>query len=494
MSQSFRDYTYYDATGLADLVRKKSVHPSELVESAIERIEAINPGLNAVITRFYEDAKKTAKSKLPDGPFRGVPILVKDIVHSIAGAPLTSGSKAFKNYIAPEDSEFVKRLRLAGTIFLGQTNVSEFALMGITEPKFHGPTRNPWNLERTPGGSSGGSAAAVAAGMVPVATASDGGGSIRIPAAYCGLFGLKPTRGRTPVGPYFGRFWQGASVDHVLSRTVRDSAAFLDALSGIENAGAFSFDSPKTSFLSEIKKAPGKLRIAFSTQSPIGTPVHPDCVESVIHTAKLLHSLGHKVEEKDAPVDGKAIGRAFITMYFGEVAAQLKNLEPILKRKARMSDVEDVTWILGLLGRTVSAGEFVRTLQVWDKAALAMERFHETYDLYLTPTTAMPAAKIGELEPTLGEKIAMQIIGRLGLGRMMLASGLVDELVETSLSRTPFTQLANLTGQPSVSIPIGQTSDELPLGLQFTAARRREDILFRLSAQLEKAAPWSKHK
>ncbi|TGN02489.1 amidase [Leptospira yasudae] len=494
MPQSFKEYTYYDAMGLAELVRKKSVHPSELVESAIERIESVNPGLNAVITKFYDEAKKNAKSKLPDGPFKGLPILVKDIVHSIAGAPLTSGSKSFRNYISPVDSEFVKRLRAAGTIFLGQTNVPEFALMGITEPKFHGPTRNPWNLERTPGGSSGGSAAAVAAGMVPVATASDGGGSIRIPAAYCGLFGLKPTRGRTPVGPYFGRFWQGASVDHVLSRTVRDSAAFLDALGGIENAGAFSFDSPKTGYMAEIKKPPGKLRIAFSTQSPIGTPVHPDCVESVVHTAKLLHSLGHKVEEKDAPVDGKAIGRAFITMYFGEMAAQMKNLEPILKRKARMSDVESVTWILALLGRTVSAGEFVLNLQEWDKAALAMETFHETYDVYLTPTTAMPPAKIGELEPKLGEKIAMQVVGRLGLGRMLLASGLVDQLVETSLSRTPFTQLANLTGQPSVSLPIGQTSDQLPLGLQFTAARRREDILFRLSAQLEKAVPWSKHK
>ncbi|MDV6235687.1 amidase family protein [Leptospira ellisii] len=493
MSRVFSEYTYYDAIGLAELVRKKSVHPSELVESAIERIESINPGLNAVITRFYDEAKKTAKSKLPEGPFRGVPTLVKDLIHSIEGAPLTSGSKAFRNYISPVDSEFVKRLRKTGTIFLGQTNVPEFALMGITEPKFHGPTRNPWNLERTPGGSSGGAAAAVASGMVPAATGSDGGGSIRIPAAYCGLYGLKPTRGRTPVGPYVGRYWQGASVDHVLTRTVRDSAAFLDSLSGIEPGGAFSFDT-KTGYLAEIKKPPGKLRIAFSTQSPIGTPVHPDCIESVMKTAKLLHSLGHKVEEKDAPVDGKAIGRAFITMYFGEVAAQIKNLEPILGRKAGMGDVESVSWILGLLGRTVSAGEFVRNLQEWDKAAIAMETFHETYDVYLTPTTAMPPAKIGELEPKLGEKIAMQIVGRLGLGRMLLASGLVDQLVEQSLSRTPFTQLANLTGQPSVSIPIGQTADQLPLGLQFTAARRREDILFRLSAQLEKATPWSNHK
>ncbi|WP_061255998.1 amidase [Leptospira interrogans] len=490
MPQPIPEYTYYDAIGLATLVRKKLIHPIELVESAIQRIETINPGLNAVITRFYEEARKTSKSKLPNGPFRGVPILVKDMVHSIGGAPLTCGSKAFRNYISPQDSEFIKRLRKTGTIFLGQTNVPEFALMGITEPKLYGPTRNPWNLERTPGGS----AAAVASGMVPVATASDGGGSIRIPAGYCGLFGLKPTRGRTPVGPNFGRFWQGASVDHILSRSVRDSAAFLDALCGIEKSGAFSFEEPKTNYLSEIKKSTGKLKIAFSTQSPIGTKVHPDCVESVIQTAKLLHSLGHKVEEKDAPIDGKAIGRSFITMYFGEVAAQLKSLEMILGRKVRMNDVEPVTWILGLLGRTISGGEFVLNLQEWDKAALAMETFHETYDVYLTPTTAMPPSKIGELEPKLGEKIAMQIVGHLGLGKILFASGLVDELVEKSLSRTPFTQLANLTGQPSVSIPLSQTSDRLPLGLLFTAARRREDILFRLSSQLEKAVPWSNHK
>ncbi|ASV07111.1 amidase [Leptospira interrogans serovar Canicola] len=494
MPQPIPEYTYYDAIGLATLVRKKLIHPIELVESAIQRIETINPGLNAVITRFYEEARKTSKSKLPNGPFRGVPILVKDMVHSIGGAPLTCGSKAFRNYISPQDSEFIKRLRKTGTNFLGQTNVPEFALMGITEPKLYGPTRNPWNLERTPGGSSGGSAAAVASGMVPDATASDGRGSIRIPAGYCGLFGLKPTRGRTPVGPNFGRFWQGASVDHILSRSVRDSAAFLDALCGIEKSGAFSFEEPKTNYLSEIKKSTGKLKIAFSTQSPIGTKVHPDCVESVIQTAKLLHSLGHKVEEKDAPIDGKAIGRSFITMYFGEVAAQLKNLETILGRKVRMNDVEPVTWILGLLGRTISGGEFVLNLQEWDKAALAMETFHETYDVYLTPTTAMPPSKIGELEPKLGEKIAMQIVGHLGLGKILFASGLVDELVEKSLSRTPFTQLANLTGQPSVSIPLSQTSDRLPLGLLFTAARRREDILFRLSSQLEKAVPWSNHK
>lgn len=267
MPQPIPEYTYYDAIGLATLVRKKLIHPIELVESAIQRIETINPGLNAVITRFYEEARKTSKSKLPNGPFRGVPILVKDMVHSIGGAPLTCGSKAFRNYISPQDSEFIKRLRKTGTIFLGQTNVPEFALMGITEPKLYGPTRNPWNLERTPGGSSGGSAAAVASGMVPVATASDGGGSIRIPAGYCGLFGLKPTRGRTPVGPNFGRFWQGASVDHILTRSVRDSAAFLDALCGIEKSGAFSFEEPKTNYLSEIKK------IYWQTQNRFFHPI-----------------------------------------------------------------------------------------------------------------------------------------------------------------------------------------------------------------------------
>ena len=321
-------------------------------------------------------------------------MLLKDISQEIEGEPITAGSKAFLNYRAKEDSEYARRLRKAGVVFLGQTNVPEFALVAVTEPVHYGPTRNPWNLGHTPGGSSGGSAAAVASGIVPIAGANDGGGSIRIPAAYCGLFGLKPTRGRTPVGPNYGRAWQGASAEHVLTRTVRDSAAMLDALQGHEKAGAFSA-TPFTGSYLETSSTPigKKLRIAFSVKSPIGTDVDPDCREGVLKAARLLESMGHHVEEVDAPVDGDKIAKSYLTMYFGETAAQLASLETVLGRKATASDVEPTTWLLGLLGKATSAEEFVLSLREWDRAALQMETFHETYDFYITPTTASSASE-----------------------------------------------------------------------------------------------------
>lgn len=491
MAKEAQDFEAYDALGLSELIRRKKAHPKELVEFSAKKIETLNPKLNAVVQQTIEQARSLAASgKSPKGPFFGVPILLKDIIHEVKGERITSGSKAYRKYIAESDTEFVSRFRKAGFIFMGTTNVPEFALMGITEPKLHGPTRNPWDLERTPGGSSGGSAAAVASGMVSVATASDGGGSIRIPAAYCGLFGLKPSRGRVPVYP-LGRVWQGASADHVLTKSVRDSAAILDLVCGITQAEAFNLEKPKATFLSETRKAPGKLRIAYSFQSPIGTGVNADHSEAVLETAKLLKSLGHKVEEATPKIDGKKLAKAYIMMYFGEVAAEIQKLETVLGRKARMGDVESTTWILGLLGRSVGAGEFVSAIRYWDQAAFRTEEFHREYDVYLTPATAEPPAKIGELAPKFYEEIAMQIIGRAGLGKLLLATGMVDQLLEKNLSRTPFTQLANLTGQPSMSVPLSRTRFGLPIGMMFTGARGREDILIRLASQLEKAKPWA---
>lgn len=491
MTLSVHPFDSYDGIGLAELVKKKKVKPSELLDFSAKKIERFNPDLNAVVLNTVDLARDQLRSgKIPKGPFHGVPLLIKDIIHEVQGQNITAGSKAYRNYIPSKDSVFVSRLRNAGFVFVGTTNVPELALMGITEPKFHGPTRNPWDSERTPGGSSGGSAAAVASGMVNIATGSDGGGSIRIPAAYCGLFGLKPSRGRVPVYPY-GRVWQGASADHVLTKTVRDSAAVLDLISGVGIAEAFSLEKNKTSFLSELKKAPGKLKIAYSSESPIGTPVHPDHTEALLDTVKLLKSLGHKVEPASPKIDGKRLAKAYVTMYFGEVASEIGRLDRVLGRKARMGDVESTTWILGLLGRSISASDFVSAIRYWDEVSYASEEFLEDYDLYLTPTTAEPPAKIGELAPKLYEEIAMQIIGRIGAGKLLLATGMVDQLVEKNLSRTPFTQLANLTGQPSVSIPLSKTKLGLPIGMMFTAKRAREDVLFRLSSQLEKARPWA---
>jgi amidase len=484
-------YKDYDGLGLAQLMKKKEVYPKEVLQEAIKTIEKHNPKLNAVINKFYEKAEMMANQVDLTGTFAGVPMLVKDIAQEIEGERITLGSKAYQNYMAKVDSNYIKNVRKTGAIFVGQTNVPEFALMGITEPKHYGPTRNPWNTEHTPGGSSGGSATAVASGMVPIAGANDGGGSIRIPGAYCGLFGMKPTRGRTPVGPFYGRYWQGASVDLILSRSVRDSAAMLDAISVHEKGAAFHVNPFQGSYLEQVQVTQDKkLNIAFSCQSPLGTTVHPECKEAVIKTAQYLESLGHNVIEKEAPVNGKKLSHSYLTMYFGEVAAVLASLQDVLGRKVKMGDVETTTWILGLVGKATSAEEFVLSIREWDIAAMAMEDFHETYDLYLTPTTAMPPAKIGELDPSTSEMRLMQVAGKLGVGGILKKIGIVEEVAENNLKRTPFTQLANLTGQPSITIPVHLSKEGLPIGVQFMAAKGREDLLYSLAGQLEQSDLW----
>ncbi|MFZ3577486.1 amidase [Virgibacillus sp. DJP39] len=478
------NYEAYDGMGLAELVRNKEVTPTEILEAAISKTEELNPNLNAVIHKMYDQAMDQVK-KNTNGAFTGVPMLLKNITQEIKNEPITSGSKAFINYKAEVDSELVKRFRSTGAVFIGQTNVPELALMAITEPKQYGATRNPWNNAYTPGGSSGGSAAAVASGMVPIAGANDGGGSIRIPAAYCGLFGLKPSRGRAPVGSKLGRQWQGASADHVLTRSVRDSAMMLDLTKGYEPGAAFHAPPFDANYLDCVTKPlEPKRRIAYSLRSPIGTDVDPECKLAVIKTVDLLKSMGHIVEEQDPPVDGDKIASSYMTMYFGEVAATLAS------EKVKYRDVESTTWLLGLLGKATSAEEWVLAMREWDIAAYAMEDFHTKYDFYLTPTTAYPPAKIGELDTKLTEKILLNVIGRLQMGTLVKKSGLIDEIIINNLKRTPFTQLANLTGQPAMSIPIHKTEEGLPLGVQFMAARGREDLLYQLAGALERTESW----
>jgi amidase len=484
-------YKYYDGLGLAELIKNKELQPKEVLQEAIKTIDQHNPLLNAVINKFYEKAERQAEYVELTGTFAGVPMLLKDIAQEVAGEKLTQGSKAFQSYRAQSDSEYVKRVRKTGAVFVGQTNVPEFALMGNTEPAFYGPTRNPWNLDHTPGGSSGGSAAAVASGMVPIAGANDGGGSIRIPGAYCGLFGMKPTRGRTPVGPKVGRNWQGASADHILSRSVRDSAAMLDEIKIFEKAAAFHAPPFDGSYLQMVTTPPGKrFRIAFSVTSPLGGEVDAECKEAVYETARLLESMGHHVEEMDAPVDGRKIAKSYLTMYFGEVAAAIASLDEVLGRKAVMGDVEQTTWILGLVGKATSAEEVVLSIREWDTAAMAMENFHETYDFYMTPTTAFLPAKIGELEPKKSEQLAMQITGKLSMGGLLKKVGIVEQVAENNLIRTPFTQLANLTGQPAMTVPLHLTANGFPVGVQFMAARGREDLLYSLAGVLEQSDLW----
>lgn len=488
--QEVQEYDQYDALGLAELVRRREVSPGELCDEAIRRIERLNPLLNAVILRMYDQARQAAHSGLPDGPFTGVPFLIKDLVSSCAGVPMTKGCRAYRNYIPSFDSELMKRYRRTGAVILGKTNTPEFGLMGVTEPELHGPTRNPWNIEHTPGGSSGGSAAAVASGMVPMASGGDGGGSIRIPASYCALFGLKPSRGRNPTGPEFGQLWQGAAVEHVLTRTVRDCAAMLDAVNGPSPGDPYVIPRPEQPYSEEIEHPPGALRVGFTTASPLNTPVHPDCVKAVEHTARLLESLGHIVEEAAPKIDGIALARSYFMMYFGETAADIDELRHILGRKAVPGDVEGATWTLNLLGRAYSAGEFVSSLREWNRAARAMGKFHQSHDLFLTPTTAYPPVRIGELKPSPSEELLMKITNRFNLGRLLRISGIADKVAVDSLSKTPFTQLANLTGLPAMSVPLYWTEENLPCGVQFIAPFGEEAVLFRLAAQLEQAQPW----
>ncbi|MGE5841825.1 MAG: amidase [Deltaproteobacteria bacterium] len=486
----FKEFDQFDGLGLAELVRKKEVAPSEVCEEAIRRIEQVNPKVNAVILSLYDLARRSIQEGLPQGPFIGVPFLLKDMIEEYAGVPITRASRMCKNHVSTQDSEMVHRFKRSGVVILGKTNLPELGILGVTEPELYGPSRNPWNTEHTPGGSSGGSAAAVASGMVPIASGNDGGGSIRIPASCCGLFGLKPTRGRNPLGPKVGEHRQGAVVSHVITRSVRDSAAMLDATQGPDAGAPYVIPPPERPYLEEIERNPGSLKIAFTSASPIDTPVHQECVKAVEETARLLEQLGHKVEETQPEVDGKAMAKSYVTICFGEIAADIEEVEATVGRRVKTSHVETLTWTLGLLGRTMSACDFARAKREWGVAGRAMGRFHQKYDLYLTPTLAYPPLRIGEMQPKPLERCLMKGVNAFGLGVIFKMSGFIDQMVEVNMSKMPFTQLANLTGQPAMSVPLQWTADGLPVGVHFIAPFGDEAMLFRLAAQIEKARPW----
>ncbi len=487
---TFAEYEQYDALGLAELVKARQISPEELCQEAIDRIERHNPALNAVVTRMDAQGREAASGPLPDGPFAGVPFLLKDLLADYAGVPTSYGNRVLKNIPAVHDSEMVIRFKKSGLMILGKTNTPEFGLTGVTEPEVFGPCRNPWNKEHTPGGSSGGSAAAIAAGMVPMASAGDGGGSIRIPASCCGLFGIKPSRGRNPTGPDHGRIWQGAVQEHVISRSVRDSAAMLDVTHGADTGAPYEIRAPERSYREEVETDPAPLRIAFNTRSPIGTPVHNDCIAAVAEAVRLLENLGHHVEEAEPDIDGMALARSYLTLYFGEVGADIRELADVLGRKARPGDVEPLTWTLGMLGRTFSAAYFVEAMRQWDRAARKMGEFYKRYDLYLCPTLAVPPPRIGELNPSAVEAFAVKAVNALRLGGLLKMTGIVDQMAEKSLSKMPFTEMANLCGLPAMSVPLYWGSENLPIGVHFVGPFGDEATLFRLAGQLERANPW----
>jgi amidase len=435
---AFAEYDRYDALGLAGLVAKKKISAREAVEEAIARAERLNPKLNAIVFADYERARDTAKGKLPKGPFAGVPILLKDMRAGAKGMPTRNGSRYMPKILADHDSTLVARYRAAGLIPLGKTNVPEFGILPTAESKLYGPARNPWNMDHSTGGSSGGSACAVAAGIVPIAHATDGGGSIRIPAACCGLVGLKVSRGRITQGPDFADSTSGLSVDNVVSKSVRDTAAALDASCGLDFGDPYTAPPPEGSYLDGIKRKTKRLRIAVCYKALNGKDLHPDSVAAVKKTAKLCESLGHIVEEKAPPLDPGVLTPAFMTLWAANVAYALEGLARATGIPPSTDVVEGLTFGL--------------------------------YDVWLNATLGAPPIKLGVIN--------------------------VDEqnpplAFAPILDYVPYTAMQNATGQPAIQLPLNTNKAGLPIGVQFVARYGGEMTLLKLAAELEKAAPWA---
>lgn len=465
----FSEYESYDAMGLAELVREGEVSPGELLEAAIGRVEARNPALNAVVMPMYDEARGSINAGLPDGPLKGVPFLLKDLGLFYKGFATTFGSRLFVDFVPDHDSTLVTRYRKAGLVIFGKTNTPELGLTVTTEPQLYGACRNPWNPERTTGGSSGGSAAAVASGMVPVAHASDGGGSIRIPASCCGLFGLKPTRGRIPAGPHAGEGWNGMSSDHVITRSVRDSALFLDIAAGPSPGDPYCAPHFSGSFLEAVRQMPGKLRIAYTAVPPSGAQIHAECAAALHSTVQLCADLGHSLEEATPAIDFEPFQQAIVTIIDANTAALLDAGATALGRELGPDDVEYVTWRSAKAGNEYSAPDYVRAVETIHLTGRTVARFFEKYDILLSPALLQPPVPLGYLD-TKSED--------------------VKRYVKNLFTFFGFTGLFNATGQPSMSVPLYWSEDNLPIGLLFSARFGEEALLFRLAAQLEEARPW----
>jgi amidase len=467
---AFAEYADYDGVGLAALVRRGEVSPAELVEAAIDRIESRNGAVNAVVHTAYDEALKTAAGALPDGPFRGVPFLVKDLLITVAGWPRTNGSRFCLGQVDAEDSGLMRRYRQSGVVPLGKANLSEFGIAGTTETALFGPCRNPWNGEHSVGGSSGGSAAAVAAGIVPMAHGGDGRGSIRIPASCCGLVGLKPTRDRNPHLPDGYDFAQGFVVEHVLTRTVRDCATMLDVTGRPEPASPYAPPAKARPYAEEIEASPGALRIAWSSETANGRPVDPEVQAALETTAELLARLGHEVIPRGLGVDQRALWGAQNAFSGANFAAGMKRLIDQVGREPLADELEPLTWASWKGGRKFTGVEALWDMQELRKLSRGALALFEDFDVFLTPTLCAPPPKIGYLDPVAN---APRDIGRRN-GEFF-----------------PFPGPANMTGQPSISLPLAWSKSGLPMGMMFTARYADEATLFRLAGQLEKEAPWS---
>jgi len=462
------DFTSLDATAQADLVRRGDVKPLELIEAAIGRCERLNPKLNAIVTPLFEEARAAADDP-PNGPFRGVPFLVKDLQATCAGVRHTAGSRLLADFVAPIDAELVTRFRAAGLLIVGITNTPEFGILPTTEPDLFGPARNPWDPTRSTGGSSGGSAAAVAARLVPLAHANDGGGSIRIPASCCGLFGLKPTRARNPMGPFLGDIMNGLVVEHAVTLSVRDSATLLDATAGADLGAPYWAPPATRPFCDEVGAPPGRLRIGFTTTAPTGSAIHPDCIAAVRDAAALCASLGHHVDEISLPVAGEMVMECFVAVWTTGVAWMVDSMARMTGRAVTAETVERLTWALAEAGRHRSGADYLAAVQGLQMITRAIATFMRDWDVILTPVLAEPPPPLGTFDALPDNPLA---------GFMRAAE------------YVPFTPIANATGQPAMSVPLFWTDAGLPLGAHFIGRFGDEATLFRLAAQLEAARPW----
>lgn len=486
----FGGYQQCDATALAARIRSGEVSREDVLQASLAQLDAVNPRINAVVHDMRGQAAASLPG-LPDGPFTGVPFIVKALLSDCAGEPIGAGTRLLQTVRAAADSELVMRYRKAGLVIVGRSNTPELGLTSYTEPAVSGATCNPWQPGLTAGGSSGGSAAAVAAGIVPMAGGGDGGGSIRIPAAFCGLFGLKPSRARVPSGPWPGIPWHGLVQEHVITRSVRDSAAMLDAVHGVDAGAPCAAPSPVRPFLAEVGAPPGRLRIAYTARALFGKGrADADSVAALEDAVALLGSLGHELVEATPALDAEAVARAFFVMVAAEARADIEWVAKTAGVRARMADFEPPTWVLGLLGQSFGADRLANACRVLDGAAREMGRFHAGFDLLLTPTMAAPPHPHGALQPKPAEHLLMRVLGRLGSGHVFRALGVVDEIVDKAFAALPYTPLFNATGQPAASLPLYWNPEGLPVGVQLAAAYGREDLLFRVASQLEAARPW----
>ena len=479
------DLGAYDAIGLGDLVRRRKVSPAELLEDTIRRIEAVNPGLNAVICTLWERARaeareRTEKGAAPGECFPGVPYLLKDLTTDMRGAPLADGSRFVRGYVSTVDSELVSRTRASGLVIAGRTNTSELGVLTTAEPLLYGPAHNPWNPRLTTGGSSGGSAAAVAAGMVPMAHGNDGGGSIRIPASCCGVFGLKPTRGRNSLGPLFGDFANGIACEHALTRTVRDSAALLDATSGAAPGDPYVAPPTARPFLEEARRSPRRLKIAFLSRVPDGwnenTALHPDCAAAVQDAARLCESLGHAVVETDpAALAWPELPQRFITIFTSFVGHAVAYWERTLGKSVTREDLEPVTWDMYQASHGITAAAYLATWEELQRFSRKVACWYRDggWDVLLSPTMQVPPTELGSFDPSPDDP---------------------GKSIRLALSFVAFTRTQNITGDPAMSVPLYWNRNDVPIGVQFAAPFGAEATLFRLAAQLEKARPWAARK